>query len=169
FAALTIVVPYNDLGALHEVFAVYPDRIAAVITEAAAATMGVVAPAAGFNAALSEVAHRHGALVIGDEVLTGFRVSPAGCLGLEPDLATDLLTFGKVIGGGLPVAALAGRAELMDQLAPLGPVYQAGTLSGNPVAVAAGAATLHLADEAVYAGLDAVAHEVSTAVEKALA
>ncbi|WP_420113630.1 glutamate-1-semialdehyde 2,1-aminomutase [Pseudactinotalea sp.] len=168
FAALTIVVPYNDLGALHEVFSAYPDRIAAVITEAAAANMGVVAPEEGFNAALSQLAHGHGALVIGDEVLTGFRVSASGWLGLEPDLAPDLLTFGKVIGGGLPVAALAGRAELMDLLAPLGPVYQAGTLSGNPVALAAGVTTLRLADQSVYDRLDAVAHEVSTAVGQAL-
>src|SRR5690606_16986030 len=119
--------------------------------EAAAANMGVVPPNDGFNAALTELAHAHGALVIADEVLTGFRVGPSGWWGLERAAGStwtpDLLTFGKVIGGGLPVAALAGRAELMDLLAPAGPVYQAGTLSGNPVAVAAGVATLRLADE----------------------
>ncbi len=168
FAALTIVLPYNDLDAVRAAFEAHPRRIAAVITEAAASNMGVVPPHPGFNTALVELAHAHGALVIGDEVLTGFRVSPGGWWGLDRAWQPDLLTFGKVIGGGLPVAALAGSAVLMDQLAPLGPVYQAGTLSGNPVAVAAGAATLRLADDAVYARLDAVAEQVSTAVGTAL-
>ena len=121
--------------------------------------MGVVPPARGFNRALSAIAHEHGALLILDEVLTGFRVGRAGWWGLEasrvvPDGAgwqPDLFTFGKVIGGGMPLAALGGRADIMDLLAPLGPVYQAGTLSGNPVAVAAGIATLRAADAAVYA------------------
>ncbi|WP_156224289.1 glutamate-1-semialdehyde 2,1-aminomutase [Pseudactinotalea suaedae] len=173
FAALTIVLPYNDLDAVRTAFEAHPGRIAAVITEAAAANMGVVAPDPGFNTDLTALAHAHGALVIADEVLTGFRVHASGWWGIERDRETgwqpDLLTFGKVVGGGLPVAALAGPAALMDLLAPLGPVYQAGTLSGNPVAVAAGAATLRLADQAVYARLDAVAHEVSSAVERALA
>lgn len=172
FAALTIVLPYNDIEAVRAAFDMHPGRIAAVITEAAAANMGVVPPEPEFNAELCALAHTYGSLVIADEVLTGFRVHRCGWWGIERGLETrwepDLLTFGKVIGGGLPVAALAGRAELMDQLAPLGPVYQAGTLSGNPVALAAGAATLRLADEAVYARLDAVAHEVGTAVERAL-
>ncbi|MDQ0894267.1 glutamate-1-semialdehyde 2,1-aminomutase [Agromyces ramosus] len=171
-AALTLVVPYNDLDALRAVFAEHGDRIAAVITEAAAANMGVVRPEPGFNRALVELAHAHGALVISDEVLTGFRVSAAGWWGLEAatdDAYTpDLMTFGKVIGGGMPVAALGGRAEIMDQLAPNGPVYQAGTLSGNPVAVAAGIATLRAADAAVYERLDAVAATISTAVSDAL-
>ncbi len=127
-------------------FAEHGDRIAAVIVEAAAANMGVVPPEPGFNRALVELAHANGSLVISDEVLTGFRVSSAGWWGLEQGTAgeytPDLLTFGKVIGGGMPVAALGGRADIMQQLAPLGPVYQAGTLSGNPVAVAAGVATL---------------------------
>lgn len=171
-AALTLVVPYNDLDALRAVFAEHGDRIAAVITEAAAANMGVVRPGPGFNRALVELAHAHGALVISDEVLTGFRVAAAGWWGLEArtdDAYTpDLLTFGKVIGGGMPVAALGGRAEIMDQLAPNGPVYQAGTLSGNPVAVAAGIATLEAADAAVYERLDSVAATISTAVSEAL-
>ena len=121
--------------------------------------------------ALIEQAHAAGALVILDEVLTGFRVGPAGWWGLEnapvepvETYLPDLFTWGKVLGGGLPLAGLGGRAELMDQLAPLGPVYQAGTLSGNPLAVAAGIATLRLADADVYARVDAAAARVSTAV-----
>jgi glutamate-1-semialdehyde 2,1-aminomutase len=172
-AALTLVLPYNDLDAVRTAFAEHGDRIAAVIVEAAAANMGVVPPAPGFNRALVELAHDNGALVISDEVLTGFRVSEAGWWGLEYGTdgayTPDLLTFGKVIGGGMPVAALGGRAEIMEYLAPLGPVYQAGTLSGNPVAVAAGVATLRAADAAVYARLDAAAETISAAVSDALA
>lgn len=172
-AALTLVVPYNDLDALRAVFAEHGDRIAAVITEAAAANMGVVPPAPGFNRALVDLAHAHGALVISDEVLTGFRVSKAGWWGIESgtdaEYTPDLLTFGKVVGGGMPVAALGGRAEIMERLAPLGPVYQAGTLSGNPVAVTAGVTTLRLADDAVYAKLDEVAALLQREVSAALA
>jgi glutamate-1-semialdehyde 2,1-aminomutase len=173
-AAQTLVLPYNDLDAVRAAFESHPGRIAAVITEAAAANMGVVAPDAGFNAALADLVHEHGALLIVDEVLTGFRVGPAGFWGLEAasvDTAftPDLFTFGKVIGGGLPVAALGGRAEVMDFLAPAGPVYQAGTLSGNPVAVAAGIATLRAADAAVYERLDATSAIISDAVSSALA
>ncbi|MBG6059197.1 glutamate-1-semialdehyde 2,1-aminomutase [Cryobacterium sp. MP_M5] len=172
-AAQTLVLPYNDLAAVRLAFEAHPGRIAAVITEAAAANMGVVAPDPGFNAALTELAHEHGALLIIDEVLTGFRVGPAGFWGLEnagdqPRYSPDLFTFGKVIGGGLPVAALGGRAEVMDHLAPNGPVYQAGTLSGNPVAVAAGIATLQALDADVYAKLDATALRLSGAVSTAL-
>lgn len=173
-AALTLVVPYNDLDALRLVFAEHGDRIAAVIVEAAAANMGVVPPEPGFNRALVDLAHEHGALLISDEVLTGFRVSEAGWWGLEARGAVDtaytpdIMTFGKVIGGGMPVAALGGRAEIMQQLAPIGPVYQAGTLSGNPVAVAAGVATLRAADAEVYARLDATAATISAAVSDAL-
>ncbi|WP_296194217.1 glutamate-1-semialdehyde 2,1-aminomutase [uncultured Microbacterium sp.] len=171
-AAQTLVLPYNDASALEEAFAEHGDRIAAVIVEAAAANMGVVAPKPGFNAELVEIAHRHGALVILDEVLTGFRVHPAGFWGLQQAAGErytpDLFTFGKVVGGGMPLAALGGRAELMDQLAPTGPVYQAGTLSGNPLAVAAGLATLRLADAAVYARVDAAASVIADALEEAL-
>ncbi|TDE95838.1 aminotransferase class III-fold pyridoxal phosphate-dependent enzyme [Occultella glacieicola] len=169
FAEQTIVIGYNDLDAVRAAFAAHPGRIAAVITEAAAANMGVVAPDSGFNAAVAEIAHAEGALFIADEVLTGFRVGPAGWWGLEGGWTPDLLTFGKVIGGGLPVAALAGRADVMRMLAPAGPVYQAGTLSGNPVAVAAGAATLRLVDGGVYARVDAVADTIAAAVPAALA
>jgi len=173
-AAQTLVIPYNDREAVTAVFAEFGDRIAAVITEAAAANMGVVTPLPGFNAFLTETAHAHGALLIVDEVLTGFRVGAGGWLGLEartpetPGYAPDLVTFGKVVGGGMPLAALGGRADIMDYLAPLGPVYQAGTLSGNPVAVAAGVATLRAADDAVYAALDAAAETVSDATSAAL-
>ncbi|MFB2554075.1 glutamate-1-semialdehyde 2,1-aminomutase [Herbiconiux liangxiaofengii] len=177
-AALTMVLPYNDLDAVRQAFAEHGGDIAAVIVESAPANMGVVPPAPGFNAALAGIAHEHGALLIADEVLTGFRVGPAGWWGLEnaPDVhgdvahpyVPDLVTFGKVVGGGMPLAALGGRADVMEQLAPLGPVYQAGTLSGNPVAVAAGLATLRLADAAVYAKLDEVSHTISAAVSSAL-
>lgn len=173
-AALTLVLPYNDIDAVRLAFDEHGDRIAAVIVEAAAANMGVVPPAPGFNRSLVELAHEHGALVISDEVLTGFRVSAGGWWALEVEheasaYTPDLMTFGKVIGGGMPVAALGGRADIMDHLAPLGPVYQAGTLSGNPVAVAAGVATLRAADAAVYAKLDAAAETISDAVSDALA
>ncbi|RFA17420.1 glutamate-1-semialdehyde 2,1-aminomutase [Subtercola boreus] len=171
-AVQTLVLPYNDLDAVREVFAAHEGRIAAVITEAAAANMGVVAPDPGFNAALADIVHENGALLIVDEVLTGFRVGPAGWWGLEVaalPYQPDLLTFGKVVGGGMPLAALGGRADVMDHLAPLGPVYQAGTLSGNPVAVAAGLATLRLADAEVYRALDSIAGVLSNAVSDALA
>ncbi|WHE34938.1 MULTISPECIES: glutamate-1-semialdehyde 2,1-aminomutase [Microbacterium] len=171
-AAQTLVVPYNDRAALQAVFAEHGPNIAAVITEAAGANMGVVPPVPGFTTFLRELTTRHGALLISDEVLTGFRSGPSGYWGVlretGEDVAPDLLTFGKVVGGGLPVAALAGRAEIMDLLAPLGPVYQAGTLSGNPVAVAAGLATLRLADADVYARISRAADTVSVAASAAL-
>lgn len=172
-AAQTLVITYNDREALEAVFAEHGDRIAAVIVEAAAANMGVVAPDAGFNRFIADIAHTHGALMILDEVLTGFRVHPAGFWGLQAstgeEYLPDIITFGKVVGGGMPLAALGGRAGVMDQLAPLGPVYQAGTLSGNPLSVAAGIATLRLATPAVYARVDAAAARVSEALDAALA
>ena len=174
-AALTIVLPYTDLAAVEATFAAHPGRIAAIITEAAGANAGVLVPADGFNQALSEIAHREGALLILDEVLTGFRVGPAGWWGLEAARAggalwtPDLVTFGKIVGGGLPLAAVAGRADVMQLLAPLGPVYQAGTLSGNPLAVAAGIATLRAADAGVYRRIDHSAARLSGAVEDAFA
>lgn len=217
-ASQTIVLPYNDVDALRECFAARGEEIAAVITEPAPANMGIVPPAPGLNAAIREVSAAHGALMIADEVLSGFRVGPAGMWGLEAldgwvdagatgPLATpawqapegvagagsgpravvpssastwgedwreraawvpDLLTFGKVVGGGMPLAAVAGRAEVMEMLAPLGPVYQAGTLSGNPLATAAGLLTLQLADDDVY---DTVAHrsqEIGEVISQAL-
>ncbi|WP_103337308.1 glutamate-1-semialdehyde 2,1-aminomutase [Amycolatopsis sp. CA-126428] len=166
-AADTLVLPYNDLDAVRKSFVDNPGEIAAVITEAAAGNMGAVAPDDGFNAGLREIAHEHGALLIMDEVMTGFRVSHAGWFGLE-GVAGDLYTFGKVMSGGLPAAAFGGRADVMAKLAPGGPVYQAGTLSGNPVAVATGLATLRAADHAVYAALDANAKRLGNLFHAAL-
>ena len=164
----TIVLRYNDMAAVEEVFGEHGHEIACVITEACPANMGIVPPADGFNAALKAICARHGALLIVDEVLTGFRVSRSGWYGLE-GVAGDLYTFGKVMGGGLPAAAFGGRAEIMDHLAPAGPVYQAGTLSGNPLAVAAGLATLRNATDGVYAHIDRAAAAVAQAASEALA
>ncbi|MDQ1738851.1 MAG: glutamate-semialdehyde -aminomutase [Pseudonocardiales bacterium] len=166
-AGETIVLPYNDIAALEAAFELNGPEIACVITEAAAGNMGVVAPLPGFNQALREITARHGALLVMDEVMTGFRVSRSGWYGLDP-VEADLFTFGKVMSGGLPAAAFGGRGELMSFLAPAGPVYQAGTLSGNPVAVAAGLATLRHADAEVYARLDATAFTVGRLVSEAL-
>ena len=166
-AADTIVLPYNDIAAVEEAFAAHGDTIAAVITEACPGNMGAVAPLPGYNAALRAITARYGALLIVDEVMTGFRMSRSGWYGLDPGDA-DLFTFGKVMSGGLPAAAFGGRTEVMERLAPLGPVYQAGTLSGNPVAVAAGLAPLRHADETVYAALDANADRLADLLTKAL-
>ena len=166
-ASDTIVLPYNDAGAVAAVFAERGDDIACVITEACPANMGVVPPAAGFNARLAELCHAAGALLIMDEVLTGFRVSASGWYGID-GVAGDLVTFGKVMGGGLPCAAFGGRAEIMSRLAPEGPVYQAGTLSGNPLATAAGLATLQSCTPEVYARVDAAAATVAKLASEAL-
>ncbi|MCF3939357.1 MULTISPECIES: glutamate-1-semialdehyde 2,1-aminomutase [Gordonia] len=163
----TLVLPYNDLKAVAKAFEEFGDDIAAVITEAAAGNMGAVAPHDGFNAGLRELTRRHGALLIMDEVMTGFRVSPSGWYGLE-GVGGDLYTFGKVMSGGLPAAAFGGRADVMERLAPTGPVYQAGTLSGNPVAVAAGLATLRTADADTYRALDDNADRLATLLTDAL-
>ncbi|MGB8407215.1 MAG: glutamate-1-semialdehyde 2,1-aminomutase [Mycobacterium sp.] len=166
-AADTIVLPYNDIAAVEQAFAAQGDQIACVITEASPGNMGTVPPAPGYNAALRRITAEHGALLIMDEVMTGFRVSRSGWYGIDP-VDADLFTFGKVMSGGLPAAAFGGRAEVMERLAPLGPVYQAGTLSGNPVAMAAGLATLRAADDAVYATLDANADRLSALISTAL-
>ncbi len=173
----TIVLPYNDAEAVAAAFAQHGDRIAAVITEAAAGNMGVIPPVPGFTATLRRITRDHGALLISDEVMTGFRCSRAGWWGLEQGAAgpydaadvPDLFTFGKVMGGGFPAAAFGGRADLMAWLAPDGPVYQAGTLSGNPVASAAGLATLHGCSPQVYQRLDEAAGVIASAVSGELA
>ena len=170
-AGETLVLPYNDLPALQALFAERGGEVAAVITEAAAANMGVVPPEPGFNAALAALCAEQGALLIYDEVMTGFRVGPAGHWGLTgaaEGWAPDLFTFGKVMGGGLPAAAFGGRADVMAMLAPAGPVYQAGTLAGNPIAATCGLATLRACDEAVYARLDAAAGRLVAQVSDAL-
>ncbi len=170
-ASDTVVVPYNDVAALEAVFAEHGDAIACVITEASPGNMGVVPPRPGFTAALRRLTSASGALLVSDEVMTGFRCSRSGWLGLEgvPDGgAPDLFTFGKVMGGGFPAAAFGGRADLMALLAPEGPVYQAGTLSGNPVATAAGLTTLLHCTDGVYERLGAVAAAISSAAAQAL-
>ncbi|GAA2115105.1 glutamate-1-semialdehyde 2,1-aminomutase [Actinomadura alba] len=164
----TIVLPYNSAAAAEAAFAEFGREIACVVTEACPANMGVVPPAEGFNALLKSLCEREGALLILDEVLTGFRVTASGWYGRE-GIAGDLMTFGKVMGGGLPAAAFGGRAEVMDLLAPSGPVYQAGTLSGNPLATAAGLATLRNATDDVYARLDRAASLVAGWATEALA
>jgi glutamate-1-semialdehyde 2,1-aminomutase len=152
----TLVVPYNDLDAVARCFADHPGDVAAVIIEPVAGNMGLVNPAPGYLAGLRELTSKHGAVLIFDEVITGFRVAYGGAqaaFGVTPDLTT----IGKIVGGGLPAAAFGGRAEIMDQLAPLGPVYQAGTLSGNPVAMAAGLKALEiLRRPGTYERLDAL-------------
>ena len=154
-AELTLTATFNELDTVEALFSRYPDDIAAVIVEPVAGNMNCVTPAPGFLQGLRALCDRHGALLIFDEVMTGFRVHPrsaAGLYGVRP----DLITLGKIIGGGLPVGAFGGRREVMEQLAPLGPVYQAGTLSGNPLAMAAGLALLRaLADESLYQRLEA--------------
>ncbi|ORA23954.1 glutamate-1-semialdehyde 2,1-aminomutase [Mycobacterium aquaticum] len=166
-AADTIVLPYNNVQAVEDVFKRFGDEIACVISEASPGNMGTVPPLPGFNAALRRITAEHGAVLILDEVMTGFRVSKAGWYGLDP-VDADLYTFGKVMSGGLPAAAFGGSAEVMGRLAPLGPVYQAGTLSGNPVAMAAGLATLRNADDAAYTRLDANADTLAGLLTSAL-
>jgi len=164
----TIVLPYNDPEALGDAFAAEGERIAAVLVEPIAANMGVVPPTPAFLAALREETRRAGALLILDEVMTGFRVHRGGATGLW-SLEPDLLTFGKVLGGGLPAAAYGGPARLLGLVAPEGPVYQAGTLSGNPLATAAGLATLSLLDDAAYRHLDRLAAALADGLAAAFA
>jgi glutamate-1-semialdehyde 2,1-aminomutase len=169
--ALTRVLPYNDRDAVTALFAEAGDRIACVITEAAAGNMGVVPPEPGFNEFLARTCAEHGALFVSDEVMTGFRASRQGQWGLDgarEGWVPDLMTFGKVMGGGFPAAAFGGRADVMGMLSPEGPVYQAGTLSGNPIATTAGLTTLRLATDDVYAHLSRVGDTIKDAVDKAL-
>ncbi|HTW14272.1 MAG TPA: glutamate-1-semialdehyde 2,1-aminomutase [Nocardioides sp.] len=169
---LTLVLPYNDRSAVEKVFAEHGDRIACLITEAAPGNMGVVPPEPGFNRFLAETCARHGALFVSDEVMTGFRASKQGQWGLDGAVEgwrPDLVTFGKVMGGGFPAAAFGGRADVMGRLAPDGPVYQAGTLSGNPIATTAGLTTLRLATDEVYAHIGAAGETIKAAATEALA
>ncbi len=152
-AAQTILARYNDLGPVEAAFERYPGRIAAVIVEPVAANMGVVAPVAGFLEGLREITARSAALLVFDEVITGFRVAHGGAQA-RYHVTPDLTVLGKIIGGGMPVGAYGGRADLIDLVAPVGPVYQAGTLSGHPAAMAAGAATLRLLGADLYARLE---------------
>ena len=167
-AALTLNAPYNDLAAVDKLFAARAGQIAAVIVEPVAANMGVVLPAAGFLEGLRELTRRHGALLIFDEVITGFRLCYGGMQTIS-HITPDLTTLGKIIGGGLPVAAYGGARDLMDRVAPLGPVYQAGTLSGNPLAMAAGIVTLDLlARRGFYDSLEKKAARVGAGVASAV-
>jgi len=160
-AELTIVVPYNDLNAVQKVFELYGQDIAAVLIEPVAGNMGVIAPAEGYLAGLRKLCDQNKALLIFDEVITGFRVSPGGAQELY-GVQADLTTLGKIIGGGLPVGAYGGKRVIMELLAPVGPVYQAGTLSGNPLAVSAGIATLEALSEAgVYEKLDSLSAKLA--------
>jgi glutamate-1-semialdehyde 2,1-aminomutase len=164
-AEATIVAPYNDIDAVRAAFAAHPGRIAAVIVEPVAANVGVIPPAPGFLEGLREVTAADGALLVFDEVITGFRVAHGGAqarYGVRPDLTV----LGKIIGGGMPVGAYGGRREIMDLVAPAGPVYQAGTLSGHPITMAAGVATLGLLDEARYAALEATAARLEAGLRR---
>jgi glutamate-1-semialdehyde 2,1-aminomutase len=165
-AALTLALPYNDLGAVEAAFAAHPGAIAAVILEPVVGNAGCIAPAEGYLKGLRAITAHEGTLLIADEVMTGFRVALGGALELY-GLDADLVTLGKIVGGGLPVGVFGGKRRLMDLLAPLGPVYQAGTLSGNPLAMAAGIATVGFLQEhagEVYPRLEKTARAVAEGV-----
>ncbi len=167
FARETVVLPYNDIPALEAAFAANPGQIACVILEPYPANVGLILPLPGYLKALRHLCSEQGALLIFDEVMTGFRLAKGGVQELE-GITPDLTTLGKIIGGGLPVGAFGGRAEVMDHLAPLGPVYQAGTLSGNPLAMAAGIAALRLLEsENTYARLEVLGKQIRTALVSA--
>src|ERR687893_308821 len=166
-AANTLTVPYNDAASLEEVFAEHGADIAAVIVEPVVGNMGCVPPREGYLQALRDVTRRHGALLILDEVMTGFRLARGGAQELY-GVTPDLTTLGKIIGGGLPVGAYGGRRDLMEQVAPAGPVYQAGTLSGNPLAMTAGLAVLRrLRDRSVYERLEEAGRRLTEAMSGA--
>jgi len=160
--AHTLVLTYNDLDGVAEAFRQMPDQIAGIIVEPVAGNMNLIKPAPGFLEGLRKLCDEYGAVLIFDEVMTGFRVHPRGVQGLM-GITPDLTTLGKVIGGGMPVGAFGGKRAIMERIAPLGPVYQAGTLSGNPVAVAAGLATLHLIENQTF--FDRLAVTTSSLVE----
>jgi len=167
-AAMTMVARYNSIETVEGLFRAAPDKIAAVIVEPVAANMGVVNPDPGSLKALAEIAHSNGALLICDEVITGFRLC-FGSVAERRGIAPDLIMLGKIIGGGMPVGAVAGAARMMDLLAPIGPVYQAGTLSGNPLSVRAGLETLRILKESnPYAALDAAGARLEAGLRDAL-
>lgn len=167
FAAETVVLPYNDIAAVEEAFAANPGNIAAIILEPYPANVGLLLPLEGYLQKLREICTQHGALLIFDEVMTGFRVALGGVQARE-NIVPDLTAMGKIIGGGLPVGAFGGRREIMDYLSPEGPVYQAGTLSGNPLAMAAGIAALRmLKDENPYVRLNAMGEQLASAIREA--
>ncbi len=169
YAAETLIAAYNDSDSVAGLFDAWPDAIAAVIVEPVAGNMGVVPPAAGFLGELRRITESNGALLIFDEVITGFRVAHGGAQTLY-GITPDITTLGKIIGGGLPVGAYGGRSDVMQMVAPLGPMYQAGTLSGNPLAVAAGVATLaELQTPGVYERLEATASRLTDGVAAAFA
>ena len=165
-ASLTLTARYNDLASVEALFAAHPKRIAVIAVEPVAANMGVVAPASGFLEGLRAIANREGALLLFDEVITGFRVAKGGAQELY-GVRADLTCLGKILGGGLPVGAYGGRSDLMARIAPDGPVYQAGTLSGNPLAMAAGKAMLDSLTPAVYAKLEKAAVELERGMNAA--
>jgi glutamate-1-semialdehyde 2,1-aminomutase len=167
-ASNTLVAEYNDLAQVEELLIDHRDEVAAVIVEPVAGNMGVVPPHDGFLQGLRDLSHQHGALLIFDEVMTGFRLGPAGAQGVY-SVQPDLTTLGKIIGGGLPVGAYGGPAWLMEQIAPVGPVYQAGTLSGNPLAMAAGLATLALLDDDAYLRLEHTSAALADGIAAAIA
>ncbi len=167
-AAETVAVEFNDLNAVREVFAGNPDKVAAVIVEPICGNAGVIPPAPGFLEGLRKLCTVHGALLILDEVMTGFRVHPGSAQALY-GITPDLTTLGKIVGGGLPIGAVGGRADIMKLLAPAGPVYQAGTLSGNPVAVAAGIAMLRGLNGAVYDRLETLSARLEAGIRGNLA
>jgi glutamate-1-semialdehyde 2,1-aminomutase len=162
----TLTLPWNDLAAVERLFEKSGSSLAAIITEPVVGNMGVLVPKPGFLEGLAAICKKHGALFIVDEVMTGFRLSPGGACG-RYGVAPDLVTFGKVIGGGLPVGAFGGRREVMERIAPAGPVYQAGTLSGNPMAMAAGFATLEQLTDASYARLEELSARLAAGLEEA--
>jgi glutamate-1-semialdehyde 2,1-aminomutase len=164
----TLTLPYNELPAVERLFAERGSAIAAIIVEPVVGNMGVLVPKAGYLQGLLDVCRKHGALLIVDEVMTGFRVSAGGACGLY-GIRPDLVTFGKVIGAGLPVGAFGGRADVMDRVAPAGPIYQAGTLSGNPMAMAAGYSTLKLMTPAAYAKLGEISTRLADGLRAAAA
>jgi glutamate-1-semialdehyde 2,1-aminomutase len=166
FARHTLTATYNDLDSVAALFTANRNKIAAVMVEPVAGNMNCVPPAAGFLAGLRALCDAHGALLIFDEVMTGFRVHPGGAAALY-GVRPDLVTLGKIIGGGLPVGAFGGRKDIMQKLAPVGPVYQAGTLSGNPLAMAAGLATLRALRPELYAGLEAHTRKLLQGLQEA--